>query len=554
MEEVGQGIEGDRRAAAERREGGAVPLLRRKPPFARWRAGLTQAALEAASPLEQLKRDPGFQRDPRFQRDQRDPGFIRDAPPVALETPGGVPHLRPLPAERDEAAVSRKSARRDAIFRRLLAFADVAGALSALLLTQALTDIGWQPALLYVGVLAAVVASKAIGLYDREELLIGKATLNEAPALFQLTTLYTLLITMLASASSEPLPAMAIGLLWLFLFIGALLWRALARQIARGFTHPERCLVLGSQAQATQVRAKFASHDSIHAEIVAFLPFEEFELERPRDTDFARYVIERDVHRVIVAQSDMPDRILQSVRYFKEYGLKVSVLPSILEVVGSSVEFDEIHGTTLLGVRSFGLSRSSRALKRVFDLVGSGLLLILGAPLLAAIAVAIKLNSRGTVLFSQTRVGRDGLRFKMYKFRTMYTGADRLRAELAELNETEGLFKVTNDPRITRVGRFLRSASLDELPQLINVLRGEMSLVGPRPLVEDEDQRVEGWHRRRLHLTPGMTGAWQIMGHARVPLREMVMMDYMYIVNWSLWSDIKILIQTAGHVLRRRGL
>jgi lipopolysaccharide/colanic/teichoic acid biosynthesis glycosyltransferase len=180
--------------------------------------------------------------------------------------------------------------------------------------------------------------------------------------------------------------------------------------------------------------------------------------------------------------------------------------------------------------------------------------LVLGAPVLLLLALAIRLESRGPSLFAQTRVGRDGLRFTMYKFRTMYAGADRLRAELADLNETEGLFKLTDDPRITRVGGFLRRSSLDELPQLINVLRGEMSLVGPRPLVEEEDCRVEGWHRRRLHLTPGMTGAWQIMGEARVPLREMVMMDYMYIVNWSLWSDVKILLQTASHVFRRRGL
>ena len=116
-----------------------------------------------------------------------------------------------------------------------------------------------------------------------------------------------------------------------------------------------------------------------------------------------------------------------------------------------------------------------------------------------------------------------------------------------------GLFKIADDPRVTRVGRFLRRTSLDELPQLVNVLRGEMSLVGPRPLVVDEDQRVQGWHRRRLHLMPGMTGVWQIAGSARVPLDEMVAMDYLYIVNWSLWSDVKILLRTIPHVLGRRG-
>jgi lipopolysaccharide/colanic/teichoic acid biosynthesis glycosyltransferase len=136
----------------------------------------------------------------------------------------------------------------------------------------------------------------------------------------------------------------------------------------------------------------------------------------------------------------------------------------------------------------------------------------------------------------------------------MHDGADGERAGLASRSDTDGLFKMVDDPRITRLGRLLRKSSIDELPQLLNVVRGEMSLVGPRPLVIEEDERVEGWHRRRLHLMPGMTGAWQIVGGTRVPLREMVMMDYQYIVNWSPWADVKILIQTVPHVFLRRGL
>jgi exopolysaccharide biosynthesis polyprenyl glycosylphosphotransferase len=431
---------------------------------------------------------------------------------------------------------------------------DVAAALFALTLTHFVTGIGIESAVLWAAVFAVVGVSKVIGLYDRDELLVGKGTLNEVPALFQLATLYTLIMTMVASAQAAPFAFEAIAVLWGSLFVATMIGRGIAREFSRATTGPERCVVLGSEKQARGIRAKLGQFKTAHAEVVAHLPFERFELERPRGTDFGRYIAERNIHRVIVAQDASSDRVLQTVRYFKEYGLKVSVLPSILEVVGSSVEFDEVGGTTLLGVRSFGLSRSSALLKRSFDIAGSLLLLVLGAPLFAVAAVAIKAESSGSVFFRQTRVGRDGSRFTMIKFRTMFAGSDRLRAELAELNETDGLFKLTNDPRITRVGGFLRRTSLDELPQLINVLRGEMSLVGPRPLVEDEDRRVVGWHRRRLHLTPGMTGAWQIMGDTRVPLREMVTMDYMYIVNWSPWSDIKILIQTAGHVFRRRGL
>ena len=142
----------------------------------------------------------------------------------------------------------------------------------------------------------------------------------------------------------------------------------------------------------------------------------------------------------------------------------------------------------------------------------------------------------------------------MAKLRTMVQDAERRKAELADRNEADGLFKIADDPRITRVGGWLRRTSLDELPQLVNVLRGEMSLVGPRPLVLEDDQHVEGWYRRRLQLTPGMTGRWQVLGSARIPLHEMVKLDYLYVANWSLWGDVKILLRTIQFMVGRRGL
>jgi lipopolysaccharide/colanic/teichoic acid biosynthesis glycosyltransferase len=167
-----------------------------------------------------------------------------------------------------------------------------------------------------------------------------------------------------------------------------------------------------------------------------------------------------------------------------------------------------------------------------------------------ALAAAIRLDSRGSALFRQIRVGRDGRHFHIYKFRSMEVGAEGRKDQLRGLNEVgDGMFKITDDPRVTRVGRFLRRTSLDELPQIINVLRGEMSLVGPRPLVTDEDAQVLGLDRSRLHLTPGMTGPWQILG-SRVPMREMVKLDYLYVANWSLWQDIKLLMRTVRHVAR----
>jgi exopolysaccharide biosynthesis polyprenyl glycosylphosphotransferase len=250
-----------------------------------------------------------------------------------------------------------------------------------------------------------------------------------------------------------------------------------------------------------------------------------------------------------------PRETLNLVRTLKAVGVRVSLLPRMLEVVGSSVEFDDLHGVTLMGVRRFDLTRSSAAMKRAFDLVGASLGLLAISPLMIAFAIAIKLDSRGPVFFRQLRVGRHGRRFEMLKFRTMIPEADSMKDSLRDLNEAqEGLFKIAEDPRVTRVGRFLRRTALDELPQLFNIVAGEMSLVGPRPLVIEEDRRVQGWHRRRLELMPGMTGPWQILGPARVPLKEMVALDYLYVANWSLWTDIKILLRTVPHVLGRRGL
>ena len=189
------------------------------------------------------------------------------------------------------------------------------------------------------------------------------------------------------------------------------------------------------------------------------------------------------------------------------------------------------------------------------DLAGATICLILLAPALLVLAIAIKLDSRGPLFFLQPRVGRGGRTFKIFKFRSMVHGADRAKAQLRRQNEAEGgLFKIREDPRITRVGRLLRHTSLDELPQLLNVLMGHMSLVGPRPLVLYEDALIEGWQRRRLAVKPGMTGLWQIFGSSRIPMHEMVKIDYLYGANWSIWLDMKILLRTVPYVLRGRGL
>jgi len=273
-------------------------------------------------------------------------------------------------------------------------------------------------------------------------------------------------------------------------------------------------------------------------------------------SDFERVCREADVERVIVAFSSAEhERLLDVIRISKRLRVKISVVPRLFEVIGSGVEIDQVEGMTLLGIRGLTRTTSTLALKRAMDIAGAAAGLILLAPLFAVVALAIKLTSPGPALFRQRRVGRANGVFHMWKFRTMVQGAHRMQDELAHLNEMEGgaMFKITDDPRITPVGRILRRASIDELPQLWNVLRGEMSLVGPRPLVPAENDHVIGWHRTRLDLTPGLTGPWQVMGRNAIPFQEMVKLDYLYVTDWSLWSDIKLLLRTLPVVVGRRG-
>ncbi len=221
------------------------------------------------------------------------------------------------------------------------------------------------------------------------------------------------------------------------------------------------------------------------------------------------------------------------------------------------IELSRLDGAAnleLAGSTRLDLTRAAVRLKRALDVAGAALGLLALAPAIMVIAVAVKLDGGGPVLYRQQRVGRHGRRFQMWKFRTMVPEADALKETLRGLNEAGGgLFKIAEDPRVTRVGRWLRRSALDELPQLMNVLKGEMSLVGPRPLVVDEDARIADAHRSRLELMPGMTGPWQILP-ARTPLGEMAAIDCRYVASWSLWTDVKILLRTVPHVVGRRGL
>jgi exopolysaccharide biosynthesis polyprenyl glycosylphosphotransferase len=471
---------------------------------------------------------------------------------------------RPLALQIAEARGPAACMRRDAIFRRMLLAADIVAIAGAFVLTVELSarslQLTWASIL---GVPILLVGAKLLGLYDRDDTLLRKTTLDETPMLFLVATLATLAAWLVGGlVVAGELDRHEALFVWLALAVLLILARTGARAIALRVAPAERCLFIGDEASAETIRSKLTDHGGVNAKVIAQLDFNEVapwtadagspeKLSRVRDL-----VRTLDVHRAIIApRSADADEMLYLVRTLEAVGVRVSLLPRLLEVVGSSVAFDDLHGVTVMGVRRFELTRSSRGVKRTFDLLGASLGLLVTSPLLVAIAVAIKLDGRGPVFFRQLRVGQHGERFHMLKFRTMVPDAEALKDSLRHRNEAkDGLFKIADDPRVTRVGGFLRKSALDELPQLFNILKGQMSLVGPRPLVIEEDECIEGWDRRRLELMPGMTGHWQILGPARVPLREMMAIDYFYVANWSLWTDIKILLRTVPHVIGRRGL
>ena len=239
--------------------------------------------------------------------------------------------------------------------------------------------------------------------------------------------------------------------------------------------------------------------------------------------------------------------------------VEIDLAPEFDRPVAALISARSVDGVPLFALRTVRLSRSGQVVKRGFDVVVSALALLAVSPLLAAITAWIKLDSPGPVFFRQDRIGFRNRRFQVYKFRTMALDADERKEELSHLNThalhggDPRLFKIAGDPRVTRVGRFLRRYFLDELPQLINVLKGEMSLVGPRPLIPEEDRHVAEWARRRLDLRPGMTGLWQVLGHSAISFDEMLRLDYLYVTTWSVRNDVRLLARTVPVVLRGGG-
>ncbi len=247
-------------------------------------------------------------------------------------------------------------------------------------------------------------------------------------------------------------------------------------------------------------------------------------------------------------------RILSVLRECERRNLLARIVPDFFQLSLRQVEISDLGGVPMISIHEIAFSRTALLFKRIFDVVGALLALTFFAPFLALIALAIKLDSPGPVIFSQERVGEGGRRFHIYKFRSMRKGAEEELERLRELNEADGpLFKIRGDPRLTRIGVFLRHTSLDELPQLLNVLKGEMSLVGPRPPLAVEVEQYQPWHKQRISVPPGMTGLWQVSGRSELTFDEMVLLDIYYIEHWSPWLDFTILLRTIPKVVLGEG-
>jgi len=261
------------------------------------------------------------------------------------------------------------------------------------------------------------------------------------------------------------------------------------------------------------------------------------------------------IEEVVFATTQLPyQKILDIITECEVLKVSFKIVPGILEIIASRVNIEEVGGIPLISVSEIGLKGFAAAFKRSVDLVASGTLLIVLSPFFLLFSVLIRLDSKGPVFFSQERVGKDGKIFKMNKFRSMIEGADELILQMEKLSETEGhIFKIKEDPRMTRMGRWMRRLSVDEWPQLLNVLMGEMSLVGPRPPLPREVEKYSPWHGKRLRVAPGITGLWQVSGRSLLPFEDMVRLDIYYIENWSLWLDIKILFRTIPVVLTASG-
>ncbi|HYM56998.1 MAG TPA: sugar transferase [Solirubrobacteraceae bacterium] len=439
----------------------------------------------------------------------------------------------------------------------MLATADVlAGALAGLIAALiAAASSGEVLLMAFALAVAWPVTAFVCGLYAFDDLRSWASGVSDAPKLMLAAMLLSWPLYGLLAGLSAP-HAVSGALIGCLAVAGS---AAVARTVARVHAHHEPrlrqgTLVIGSGAVAHQLVQRLMRHDELGLDPIGFLDDDHegfVDLPVPALGGLAALPAQLRsgrVDRVMIAFSRAGhEELLNCIRLCRDAGVAVDVVPRLFEFLDGARTVDQIGGMPLLSITSPKFSRLSEVAKRTLDVTLSLLALIVLSPLLLAIAIAIKLDSKGPVLFVQRRSGRGGTFFNLYKFRSMYVGST------VEVRDDGAIVKLAKDDRITHVGSLLRRFSLDEVPQLLNVLRGEMSLVGPRPLVEAEAAVLRDWQERRAHLRPGLTGPWQIAGRSQIPFQEMVKFDYQYVAGWSLARDVEIILATIPVVLGGRG-
>ncbi len=440
---------------------------------------------------------------------------------------------------------------REALLRRMLAAGDILavlfGALSlGFLIGSNINAFFWTIALAPVW----VVLAKLLGLYDRDQRALRHLTIDEAPLLAGWAVVGSLGV-MLFFRLPVPgsLPAMGAAHLTLVTLVSAIVLRGATRRLWRSITPPERTVLVGSGPEAEAFLRKVELFPEVHLEIVDVIP--EMDIEAMRSGDGWWNTVDRIV--VASAATDGSD-IAQLIALGQEHHVRLSVVPLTRSLFGTAVQLSRIADLPVLEYRTWAIPRSTLFLKRILDIVLGLVALVLFAPLFVLIALAIKLDSRGPVIYSQTRAGLGQRPFRILKFRTMVKDAERQLEGLVPFDKlAEPMFKLKNDPRVTRVGRFLRRSSLDETPQLLNLLKGDMSLVGPRPEQFDLVERYKPEHLFRLSVKPGMTGPMQVNGRGSLTFHERLALEREYIENISIFRDLRILAMTLGAVLSGRG-
>ena len=420
-----------------------------------------------------------------------------------------------------------------------------------------------------VTLIACLIAFSFYRLYERDRQQIAVSTLDELRDYLTALTLVCFLEVSLGEAvyvgsGSGPIGPGTILTFW----VAALLLLPLVRATMRHYVvprlnTPQNTIIVGAGEVGQMLARKILKHAQYNLRLVGFLDDHPHPLSADLDglpviggeEELLEALRNYNVSRVILAFSQRPPQDVIDV--MRNAGLKdvhISIVPRYFEIIAASAGMTDIEGIPVVELPAPDLSRFATFTKRALDLTLTIPALVVLSPLLLGIAIAIKVDSRGPVFFRQLRMGRNERTFEIIKFRTMVDDAEMMRDLLGALNEVSGpLFKMREDPRVTRVGRWLRRLSLDELPQLFNVVKGEMSLVGPRPFVVHEDEKINGWARRRLNLTPGMTGVWQVLGRNDIEFEEMVKLDHLYVNNWSLWWDVKLILRTFPIMFQRRG-